>query len=58
MTPTYVPRKPDEKELHDTLSCTIVALIGMLAGFMVGYLYGHGAGPLHPSAAAPAVHSR
>lgn len=48
MSTTLPPRMPDEKELHDILNYTLVALVGMLAGLMIGYLYGQGLKPSPP----------
>ncbi|MCB1105388.1 MAG: hypothetical protein H7A44_05165 [Opitutaceae bacterium] len=39
------PRMPSEAELHDILNYTIVALVGLLGGFIIGCLFGHGPNP-------------
>jgi hypothetical protein len=49
---------PDEKELHDILNYTFVAVVGMIAGFIVGYLYGQGLRPAPSVGTTPAAQSR
>ncbi len=58
MSPPRPPRMPNEKELQDILNYTIVALIGMLAGFMIGSLYGQGSRMAPSPGSVPVVQSR
>jgi hypothetical protein len=49
------PRMPDKAELQDLLNYTLVALVGMLGGFIIGYIFGYGARKAPVEGPPPAV---